>query len=237
MRHSKLNLNLLNTVLILGFGLITSACNTGFKVDTSQSIAQNSPSRAEANQENNCTLSGPSQVVLGAQEELKLSSNFVAPANSQILWSGTNNGLQLQESAQIFSSVNTWPLNYSEPQNAGHFTRKVTVLASNGQTICETNTIEFTLVNASNADLNCVKLGGKLENSSNNFQTCAVEAWSLYRKMSDLNLVRISQSNGGADPSSINCADIGGIQHQTGSGPDGICRVDKMTLLQNVNIL
>ena len=85
------------------------------------------------------------------------------------------------------------------------------------------------------ASIECSSLGGQLEavtTPEGQRNNCVLEEWRLFSAMNERGLVKPHQGNGGANPASLTCLDLGGTLRgeQTPAGQSNSCVIDEWAL-------
>lgn len=228
--------------IIFGLGfLLLSACSPSTFQVSNQNLSSsqkdassnttNTPS-SETNvvqsSEKKCLLTSNNPIKIGENAKFVFSANFEIPKDSKLIWKGQSYNVSFTETTDGHTWLNRG-LVYSSPTQAGIHKRQVVLNDANGNLICQSNILKVQFDGNILADTACINASGKLTGDDNEF--CSIEAWTLYRAMLAHNLVNLPSQSGSsialANPSSVNCINIGGNNVSGSDGSSSNCVVSK----------
>lgn len=197
--------------------------------DTSANAVNATTSETDAaeNSLKKCSLTSNNPIKIGENAKFVFSTNFEIPKDSKLIWNGQSYNVSFTE-ADGYTWLNRG-LAYSSPVQAGIHKRQVVLNDVNGNLICQSNVLKVEFSGEIQADNSCSNVGGRL--SGEDHKLCSIEAWTLYRSMLARNLVNIPSQSGSsiglANPSSVNCVNIGGNNVTSIDGSSSNCVVNK----------
>ena len=227
-------------ILTLGFLLLNACGPSAFQAGTQDSSStlndtKSNDSKTPTSETNviqssvkTCLLASNNPVKIGDNVKFEFSANFEIPKDSSFIWKGQSYNVSFTEKTDGHSWLSRG-LSYSSPIQAGIHKRQVILNDASGNLICQSNVLKVEFTGDVPANIACANANGQLTGEDK--ENCTIEAWTLYRAMSARNLVNIPPQSGSAlglaNPSSVNCVNIGGNNVSSSDGSGSNCVVSK----------